>query len=198
MFLTGSVPLPTDCWWAVTPPHVGCVNGTFVCSQTQSAQIQALIMKSSQVLSTPRPHFLRINTAQNNQRLVKWPQCKGRENSPILHLCWSGYIIASARNSPSKPKPSVWRSSAGDKVHFGCRPCCVEAPSAPHRGCSLWILSQKQSADKRKSSYMSKTWPLLCLCVRGRKRISLLKALWYGEITHLGLQNSHIIESAPR
>lgn len=122
-------------------------NCTFACCrQTQNAEIWVLITKTSRVLSTPRPHLLKGHTAQNNKCLVK---CK-EEKSPILHQRRSGYIIASAENSPLKPKPSVWRSSVGDKVHFGCRPCCAEALSALHPGYSLWTPSQKQSAVKSK------------------------------------------------
>lgn len=82
---------------------------------------------------------------------VWWSDTNAKEkNSPVFHQYCSGYITASAENSPLRPMPSVWRSSVGDKVHFGCRPCYAEAPSALHRGYSLWIPSQKQSADKSK------------------------------------------------
>lgn len=98
------------------------------------------------------------------------------ENSPTLHQRCSEYRITSAENSPLKPKPSVWRSSVGDKVHFGCRPCCAEALSAPHRGYSLWTPSQKQSAVKSKPRVAWAKINLLCVfsCVWERDNNSAL------------------------
>lgn len=147
----GQVPLPAYRRASRHPHHTRAVQNVPLHTAI-NPKVQKYTYSS---LKSPRFHHPPDHISCKSvliSKIIAWSdQNVKEENRPVVHQCCSGGVAASVENSPLKPKPSVWRSSAGGKAHFGCRPCCVAALSAPHPGCSLWTLSQKQSAGERKT-----------------------------------------------